>query len=262
MEFNYLELHKEEGIGTIILNRPECSNALNLAHAEDLIRALENCCEDENVNAIIITGAGKDFCSGGDLKASRENPEGRSEYWKHLTRRLNRIIVNIRYTRKPVIASLNGAALGAGMSIACACDLRIAGESASFRQAWTSVGLVPDGAWTLLVPLTVGMGKASELIFMDPVLDSSRAFNFGLVNLVVPDSELREETRKWAIKLANGPFEALARSKELLNESMLHILEAQLGRERREIVEAARTKDHKEAVEAFLNKRTPIFKGI
>lgn len=262
MDFNFLELNKSEGVGTIVLNRPECGNAVNLGLAEDLIKALENCCEDENVSAVIITGKGKNFCSGGDLKASKENPGGRSEYWKHLTRRLNRIIVNIRYTRKPVIASVNGAAVGAGMSIACACDLRIAGEAAKFRQAWTSVGLVPDGAWTLLIPLTIGMGKASELIFMDSVLDAREAYNFGLVNVVTPDAELETVTREWALKLASGPFEALARSKELLNESMLHILEAQLGRERREIVEAARTEDHKEAVEAFLNKRAPHFKGM
>lgn len=262
MDFNFLNLNKSDNVGTILLNRPECGNALNLLLAEDLISALENCCEDETISAVVITGKGDHFCSGGDLKDSKNNPDGRSEYWKHLTRRLNRIIVNIRYTRKPVIASVNGPAVGAGMSIACAADLRIASASAIFKQGWTSVGLVPDGAWTLMLPLTLGMSKASELIFMDPEITATEAYNFSLVNLVTPNDELESMTRKWALKLAKGPFEALARSKELLNESMLNILEAQLGRERREIVEAARTEDHKEAVEAFLNKRDPIFKGI
>jgi len=262
VDFNFLELNKAECVGTIVLNRPESGNALNLSLAEDLIKALENCCEDESINAVIISGKGSHFCSGGDLRDSRDNPEGRSEYWKHLTRRLNRIIVNIRYTRKPVIASINGAAVGAGMSIACAADLRIASKSAFFKQAWTSVGLVPDGAWTLMIPLTIGMGKASELIFMDSKFSAEEAYNFGLVNLITSDEELEAVSRQCALKLAKGPFEALARSKELLNESMLHILEAQLGRERREIVEAARTEDHKEAVEAFFNKRVPAFKGI
>lgn len=262
MNFNFLELKKSDGVGTIVLNRPQCHNALNLGLAEDLINALENCCEDENIGAVIITGKGKSFCSGGDLKASREHPDGPAEYWKHLTRRLNRIIVNIRYTRKPVIASLNGAAIGAGMSIAAACDLRIAGESATFRQAWTNIGLIPDGAWTLIIPLTMGMGRASEFIFMDPVIDAKRAYDIGLINMVTSDEELEKVSREWALKLANGPFEALARSKELLNESMLHILEAQLRRERQEIVEAACTEDHKEAVDAFLNKRVPKFKGM
>lgn len=261
MDYKYLEVSKEEGIGEIILNRPECHNALNIELAEELIRALENCCEDENVGAVIITGKGENFCSGGDLKASTEYPDGPAEYWKRLTRRLNRIIVNIRYTRKPVIACINGAAVAAGMSIVAACDLRIAAKSANFRQAWTNVGLVPDGAWTLIIPLTIGMGRTSEFIFMDPVVDADKAREIGLINAVVPDDEIREVSRQWAFHLLSAPFEALARSKELLNESMLHILEAQLRRERQEIVEAACTEDHKEAVEAFLQKRQPEFIG-
>lgn len=261
MQFNFLELTKSEGIGTITFNRPECSNALNLGLAEDLIRALEMCCEDESISVVIITGKGENFCSGGDLLASKTNARDPSEYWKHLTRRLNRIIVNIRYTRKLVIASINGAVAGAGMSIAIACDLRIAAESSYFKQAWTSVGLVPDGAWTLLAPLYVGMGRANEMIFMDPEINAQRAYDIGLVQMVVPDAELDKETYNIAKKLATGPFEALARSKELINESMLHFLEAQLGRERREIVEAARTEDFMEGMDAFLNKRLPKFKG-
>ncbi len=256
-----LVLEKKEGKGIITFNRPHY-NAMNLELANQLIQALENCCEDNKVKVVIITGAGKGFCSGGDLYAAREaeDPDP-SDYWTQLTRRLNRIIVDIRYIRKPVIAAINGPVAGAGMSIAAACDLRIAARSAVFKQAWTSIGLVPDGAWTLLVPLLIGFGRTSELVFMDPVITADKAYEMGLVNTVVGDDEFAETVENWAEKLKRGPTEAFARAKELLNESMLTKLEAQLSRERREIVNMAQTSDYREGMRAFLEKRPPRFTG-
>lgn len=261
MNFNTLILDKKEGKGYIKLNRPDY-NSLNLEMANDLIQALENCCEDENVKVVVLTGAGEGFCSGGDLKTAQksEGPDP-SDYWKHLTRRLNRIIVDIRYIRKPVLAAINGPVAGAGMSIAAACDLRVAKRSAIFKQAWTNVGLVPDGAWTLLIPLIIGMGRTSELIFMDPIISAEKAMQIGLVNNVFDDIAFEAEVEVWADKLKDGPTEAFARAKELLNESMLSLLEAQLSRERREIVTTALTSDYIEGMHSFLEKRRPSFKG-
>lgn len=261
MDFNALVLDKQDGRGLITLNRPHY-NALNLELANELIQALENCCEDEKVKVVVITGAGGGFCSGGDLDVARksEDPDP-SDYWKHLTRRLNRIIVDIRYVRKPVIAAINGPVAGAGMSVVAACDLRIAVRSAVFKQAWTSIGLVPDGAWTLFMPLLVGMGRASEMVFLDSKISSERAMEIGLVNAVTDDDKLWDTVDIWVEKLKKGPSEAFARAKELLNESMLSILEAQLSRERREIVTTALTKDYREGMHAFLEKRLPIFEG-
>jgi len=227
-----------------------------------LIQALENCCEDDNVKVVIITGFSRGFSSGGDLEAALQSEDGDpSEYWKNLTRRLNRIIVDIRYIRKPVIAAINGPVAGAGMSIAAACDLRLASRSSIFKQAWTSIGLVPDGAWTLFIPLLAGFGRASELIFMDPVITADKACEIGLINAVVDDDIYIEEVERWAEKLKNSASEALARSKELLNDSMLGILESQLSRERREIVNSALTADYREGMHAFLGKRAPRFHG-
>lgn len=261
MDFTALVLDKQDGTGLITLQRPHY-NALNLELANDLIRALENCCEDDTVKVVVITGSGKGFCSGGDLDVARASEEpDPSDYWKHLTRRLNRIIVDIRYVRKPVIAAINGPVAGAGMSIAAACDLRIAARSAVFKQAWTSIGLVPDGAWTLFMPLVVGMGRTSELVFLDPIVSAEKALEMGLVNAVADDDKFWATVESWVDKLKKGPGEAYARAKELLNESMLSILEAQLSRERREIVTAALTSDYREGMHAFLEKRVPDFKG-
>ncbi|SFG40563.1 2-(1,2-epoxy-1,2-dihydrophenyl)acetyl-CoA isomerase [Desulfotomaculum arcticum] len=261
MSFTALVLEKKDNKGYIKLNRPHF-NALNLELANDLIQALENCCEDENVKVLLITGLNQGFCSGGDLEAALETENSDpSDYWKHLTRRLNRIIVDIRYVRKPVIAAINGPVAGAGMSIMAACDLRIASRSSIFKQAWTSIGLVPDGAWTLFVPLLVGFGRASELAFMDPVLTAEQAQQMGLINVVAEDEAFTEEVERLAESLKAGASEAYARAKELLNDSMLSILEAQLSRERREIVTAALTSDYKEGMHAFLEKRSPKFHG-
>lgn len=181
---------------------------------------------------------------------------------RQLTKRLNRIIISIRRLDKPVIAGINGAVGGAGFSIAIACDLKIASSAARFRQAYTSVGLVPDGAWTLMAPLLAGFGRASEMVFLDPVIDASKALEFGLVNKVVNPEDLTNEVRQTAAKLAAGPTRSFAIAKNLLNDSLLHILERQLELEREGIIRAAATGDYGEGVESFFGKRTPGFKGV
>ena len=174
---------------------------------------------------------------------------------------LNTCIMVIRRMPQPVIASINGAVGAAGMSIAAACDLRIAASSVRFKQAYTSVGLVPDGAWTLLIPLLIGFGKASELVFLDPIFDAETALTLGFVNKVVGDAELARETRDMAARLAAGPSVAFSIVKENLNNALLGFLERQLELERRGMTTVGKTADAAEGIAAFVEKRTPDFTG-
>ncbi|MFZ5631256.1 MAG: enoyl-CoA hydratase/isomerase family protein [Bacillota bacterium] len=262
MEWKTVILRSEDGVATIVLNRPEQFNALDFQLGDDLIAALEACIRDDTVRAVVLTGSGKAFCSGGDLKMAGEfagdNP---SEPYRQLTKRLNRIITEIRSLDKPVIAAINGAVGGAGLSIAAACDLRIASSAARFRQAYTNVGLVPDGGWMLLVPLLIGLGRASELLFLDPVFDAQKALEIGLVNRVVEPGELAGSALEWAGKLAGGPSRSFAIIKNLLNNSLLTLLERQLELERQGIIKAAGTGDYAEGLKAFFEKRAPQFTG-
>jgi len=162
---------------------------------------------------------------------------------------------------KPVIASINGPAAGGGLSLALACDLRIASDRATFRQAYTSVSLVPDGGLTFYMPRLVGLGKTSELIFLDRVLNAEEAEKLGLVNQVVPDAKLKEATLEVAKRLARGPSLAFARAKALLNRALINSLESQLENERQEIASSGETEDFQEALSAFFEKRDPKFLG-
>ncbi len=174
---------------------------------------------------------------------------------------MNRVIIDIRRLEKPVIAAVNGAAGGAGYSLAVACDLRIASRTAKFRQAYTASGLVPDGGWFLFTPLLVGSGKTNELLFLDPTIDADQALAIGLINKVVEPDELDETAFAWAGKIAAGPSTAYAIAKNLLNESLFLLLERQLELERQGIIKAAGTKDYLEGLNAFFEKRTPSFVG-
>jgi len=156
---------------------------------------------------------------------------------------------------------INGTAAGAGVSIAAACDLRICASSAKFRQAYTSIGLIPDGAWTLLVPLLIGFSKASELVYMDPVFDAKEALQMGLVNKVVDDSELEKTTMDIALKLASGPTISYSIVKENFNNALFGLLERQLELERRGMIWVGKTADAKEGIASFIGKRKPSFKG-
>lgn len=184
------------------------------------------------------------------------------EPFRQLTKRLNRIISDIRQLDKPVVAAINGAVGGAGLSVAAACDLRIASSTAKFRQAYTNAGLVPDGGFTLLVPLLIGYGRASELIFLDPVFDAARALEMGLVNQVTEPGELQEAAGRVAGKLAAGATRSFALAKKLLNSSLLTLLDRQLELERQSLIQAAGTGDYREGLAAFFEKRPPRFKGV
>lgn len=260
MKYDHLIFEKADGVAILRLNRPAAFNAVDIGLLEDLIKALEVCTVDEEVKVIIVTGEGKAFCAGGDVALFNSSPDP-GEAIRQLTKRLHFTISGIRRILKPVIAMINGTAAGAGISIAAACDLRICASSVKFRQAYTSIGLVPDGAWTLLVPLLIGFGKASELAYMDPVFNAKEALAIGLVNQVVEDGELERTTLQIALKLAQGATLSYAIAKGNFNEALLGLLERLLELERGGVIRAGKTKDAKEGIAAFMEKRQPRFKG-
>ena len=262
MQFENIIFRKRGSVAEIRLNRPKSFNAMNLGLLNDLLGALEACGDDGDIRAVILTGEGKAFCSGGDLAAFKDAVETNpSAPIRALVTVLNRVILAIRNTPKPVIAVVNGAVGGAGMSLAAACDLRVCAASAKFRQAYTGVGLVPDGAWSLLVPLLIGFNRAAELIFLNDPFDAGKALAWGLVHQVVDDGDLEKASVALADRLAQGPTKAFALAKANLNSAMLGILERQLELERSGIVNAATTADYKDGVKAFFEKRPPAFAG-
>lgn len=262
MNYNSIIFETHSSTAIITLNRPESFNALDYQLGDDLIAALEACRKDSFIRSVVITGAGKAFCSGGDLKLAKEYIDTEPpEIYRQLTKKLNRIVMDIRSLGLPVIASINGSVGGAGLSLAAACDLRIASSGAKFKQAYTNVGLVPDGAWTLLIPLLTGFGKASELLYLDPVLDAPTALEIGLVNKVVAPGELKDYVLTLADKISRGPTRSYAIAKELMNNSLLTLLERQLELERQGIIRASETEDYIEGIKSFFAKSQPQFKG-
>jgi 2-(1,2-epoxy-1,2-dihydrophenyl)acetyl-CoA isomerase len=257
MQLKNVIFQKDDHIAVIRLNRPKAFNALDSDLFNDLIKALELCADDDDVKVVVITGEGKAFCAGGDVASFAASPD----IFRQLTKLLNFTITGIRYIPKPVIAMINGTTAGVGVSIAAACDLRICASSAKFKQAYTAIGLIPDGAWTLLVPLLIGFNKAAELVYLDPVFDAQEALSMSLINKLVDDGELEEETRNIALQLASGATLSFAQVKENFNNSMLGLLEKQLELERRGLIRIGKTADAREGIAAFLAKRKPVFQG-
>jgi 2-(1,2-epoxy-1,2-dihydrophenyl)acetyl-CoA isomerase len=260
MELETVLLEQSEGVAFIRMNRPKEMNTLNFQLTKDLLKALELCWDDAAVKVVVVTGTGKAFCAGGDVAAFRGAADI-GDATRQMTKDFDPLISGIRRMGKPIIAMVNGICMGAGLSLAAACDLRICGASAVFRQAYTSVGLTPDGAWGLTVPLLIGFGRASELVFSDPVMDAKKAYEIGLANEVAEDAELENTVRKKAQRLAAGPLAAFAVAKDNLNRAMLGLLEAQLEQERLGIMRAGRTADAREGIVAILEKRRPVFRG-
>ena len=262
MQFENILFKKTSQIAIIKLNRPDSYNAMNFGLLNDLAKALEICADDEDTRAIILTGSGKAFCSGGDIAAFRKDMDTNpSDPLRQLIKILNVCILSIRTLPKPVIAAVNGPVGGGGLSLMAACDLRLCAASTRFRQAYTNLGLVPDGAWALMVGRLIGFGRAQELVFLDPVFGAEQALAWGLVNQITEDGELERVSMELAGKLAHGPTKAFAIAKENFNHSMLDLLERQLERERSGMIRAGKTSDYKEGLKAFFEKRPPVFSG-
>jgi 2-(1,2-epoxy-1,2-dihydrophenyl)acetyl-CoA isomerase len=248
----------QDGMLDITLNRPAVLNALDFPMAKAFSQAIQAGKDDDAVRVVMITGAGRGFCAGGDMKALWEHVQrggSASHYLRDLTILLHRIALDLRLMEKPVIAVINGIASGAGMSYVAACDIRLAGESARFKQAFTSIGLTPDSGWTALVPQIIGPAKANELLLLDPILDAKQALEIGLVHAVLPDEALGERAQEMASRLARRPRSALGSAKALLNAALFPTLASQLERERQRIIVQAGSDEFIERLSAFVRKR-------
>lgn len=248
------------GIATIALNRPEVFNSFNREMALEMQSALDKCAADPQVRAIVIKGEGKAFCAGQDLKEVT-TPELMPGFRKILEEHYNPIITRIRTINKPVVAAVNGVAAGAGANIALACDIVVAIESASFIQAFSKIGLVPDSAGTFFLPRLIGLQKASALMMLGDKVSAQEAFEIGMIYKFYPVALFEDEVAKLASTLANMPTKALGLTKRLLNESMTNNLDQQLALESKLQIESAESYDYNEGVAAFIQKRQPEFKG-
>jgi 2-(1,2-epoxy-1,2-dihydrophenyl)acetyl-CoA isomerase len=251
-----LEKTRSENVLVLALNRPEV-NALTSEVLSALAEALEEARKDPGVRALVLTGKGRAFSAGQDLK---EFGDQAPDYEAHL-RKYNRVVEALVYLDKPTVAALNGAAAGAGLSLALACDFRLASEEASLTTAFSRIGLVPDSGMTFFLPRLVGYAKALELILLSPRLSAREALELGLVHRVVAPERLLEEALGLAHALAQGPTRAFALAKKALLESHRLSLEEALALEAVLQGEAGQSLDHQEGVRAFLEKRPPRFTG-
>jgi 2-(1,2-epoxy-1,2-dihydrophenyl)acetyl-CoA isomerase len=253
-----------EGTATIELNRPQALNAWNAQLGADLLTAVREAAAEEAVRAIVITGAGRGFSSGADLKdisGGASTADGRPDVYSTLTERYHPIMKAIREAPKPVLAAVNGPAVGIGCSLALCCDLIIAAQSAYFLLAFVNIGLVPDGGSSVFVPARIGMARAAELAMLGERLPAARALEWGLINRVVADEALPGETAALAARLASGPTRSYAGSKLQLNNWLYARMDEQLELEARLQQESAGSEDFVEGVTAFAQKRPARFSG-
>lgn len=248
-----------DGILTITLDRPDALNAFDRAMKEELLAALKAAERDRATRVLIITGAGRAFSAGQDLK-ERQEP-GAADLTAELRTRYNPLILAMRRLEKPIIAAVNGVAAGAGCSLALACDLVVASEEARFIQAFSRVGLVPDTGSTWFLPRLIGYARAAEMTFLAEPMDAATAERLGLVNRVLPADRLMEETRALAERLAKSAPLALALTKRALNRALGADLASQLDYEAQLQGVAGASADHAEGVAAFVGKRAPAFTG-
>ncbi len=251
-----------DGAATITLNRPDSLNSWNEQFGDELAAALDRATVDDAVRAVMITGAGRAFSSGADLSEQRSNVEGGPPDLSARLRELyNPIILSVRQLPKPVLAAVNGPAAGIGCSLALACDLIVAAESAFFLLAFVNIGLVPDGGVTATLPARAGAARAAEMAMLGERVPAATALEWGLINRVVADGDLDQEAGLLLTRLAGGPTRAYANIKALLNRSLYGDLAAQLDAEAEAQSEQGRTNDFVEGVLAFAEKRPPKFTG-
>jgi 2-(1,2-epoxy-1,2-dihydrophenyl)acetyl-CoA isomerase len=260
--YNTILYEQSGGVLTITMNRADKLNALTDVMLAELLAAFRRAGREASARAVVLTGAGRGFCPGADLSTVQDRIAGNGvDYGKHLRATFNPLIATMRGLPKPVIGAINGVAAGAGMSIAVACDLKIAAESASFLQAFVKIGLVPDSGSTWMLPRLIGTARAMEMFLTGRKVTAQEALTWGMVNQVVPDDQLMSVVGEIAAQFAAAPTQAIGYIKRAVEYASIHTLEEALEYEADMQDLAGRTADHAEGLRAFLEKRTPEFHG-
>ncbi len=262
MELRTMEFAVADGIATITLKRPDAANALDLRMSEEILSVASHCDSNRAIRAVILTGHGKMFCAGGDVMSFAAAGDGVSEMMRNMTAFLHAAVARFLRMNAPLVTAVNGAAAGAGLSIALMGDIILAAQSAKFTMAYTKIGVTPDGSSTFTLPRLVGMARAKEMILMNPVYTAEEAAAKGLVTMTVSDDQLMARAREIATRLAQGPTKAYGEAKRLLADSFSNTLETQMEMETRAIAGlSAYTHDAREGFTSFAEKRKPRFEG-
>ena len=252
---------KTGGVADVALNRPKKLNAFDATMHEELYAALEDAAADDEVRCVVLRGEGRGFSAGADLAGIIEGADGDPDLGEYLRNTYSRLVKRMVSMEKPIVASLHGPVYGAGVGIALACDLRVAAESTKFSVAFIKIGLMPDAGVSFFLPRVVGLGRALQMSMLGDPVEADEALRIGLVNKVVPDERLSEETAALASRLAAMPTAALGRTKRAFYASFEDDLETVLEREAEGQTFCGHTEDHKEGVRAFFEKREARFTG-
>lgn len=261
MPYEALRLDIQDHVATLTLNRPDAYNAINAPLARELLEATTRLDDDPEVRCVVITGAGKSFCAGGDVKGFHDYLPEIGAHLKQLTHLLHGAVSRIARMPKPVIAAVNGVVAGGGMGLMLACDLAYAVETATLTMAYTRIGANPDGSSTFWLPRLVGIRRALELIYTNRVLSAQEALAWGILNGVMAPERFPDEVSAVARQLAQGPTQAFARAKKLCYTSVNETLETQMENEARAIANSGKTGDFREGIQAFMQKRAAVFQG-
>jgi enoyl-CoA hydratase/carnithine racemase len=261
VELTRVTWEQNEGVGVLTLNRPERLNALDLRTIVECDHLVERAWNDPSIRCLLITGAGRGFCSGADVKDWGSESEEEAPPEDNWVLRMHRLMSRIHRLPKPVIAAVNGVAVGAGFDLSLVADLRIASTKARFGMVYINVGFCPDAGGSYLLPRLIGPTKASELIFTGRIIDAPEANDLGLLNAMVEPDDLMETAMELARRLANGPTVAIGLSKENIRQNLHVSFEDALRNERRSGEICGRTEDHNEGLKAVMEKRAPAFVG-
>ena len=261
MAYELLTLHRDGGVATITLNRPDAFNAFNKKLGREMFDAVLEVDDDQEVRCVVLTGAGKAFCAGGDVKEFVDNLPRIGAHVKELTTYLHGAVSRLCRSDKPVIMAVNGIAAGGGFSLALSGDLVVAAESARFTMAYARIAATPDGSSSYFLPRLIGIRRAMELYMTNRMLSAKEALDWGLVSRVAPDAEFKSAVDTLARELAQGPSKAFGAAKRLLHQSTAESLETQMELEAQEIARCGRSEDFREGVTAFAAKKSPTFRG-
>lgn len=262
MDYRTIELSVADHVAVIRLNRPAEGNAITVELATELLDAVAHCEDSNEVRAVVLTGNGKMFSVGGDIRAFSQQGTHVGRYVKAVTHALHAAISRLNWMDAPVIGAINGTAAGGGFSLALGTDIAVAARSARFTMAYTRSGLSPDGSASYFLARMIGMRRAKELALLNPILSADEALQWGIVNRVVADAELMTTAMELATMLARGPREAQGECKRLILTGSEESLESQMEHETRSIAKMATHADGREGIEAFLAKRSPRFRGV